>query len=440
MTRFVRLVAGLVLGVVGLSVGATAAQDTDDPGQRPRVLATRVSDAITPVMADHLADGVAQAEREGFDAYLVELDTPGGLDTSMRDIVQTFLDAEVPVIVWVSPRGARAASAGAIITFSSHVAAMAPGTAIGAATPIGGEGGEDLEQKVVEDAAAYAEAIAELRDRDVDFAVATVREGKSASAEEASRIGAIDFLASSKDELFSAADGREVDVRGGRTVVVRTAGARIEAHDIGIFRRTLQFLAHPNIAFLLLSIGTLGIIYELASPGIGIGGVVGVVMVILALFALSVLPINVAGIALLLLALSLFAAELFAPGIGVFAVLGAVALTLSGLFLFRDAPGLSVSIGVVLPIAIVVGGGVVVAGRLVWRTRRPSTTTGAGLFVGREVTVARVNGEHAQAFVEGAWWQVRSTGSDLKEGQKATVAGVDGLVLLAEPDNQGGSP
>jgi membrane-bound serine protease (ClpP class) len=424
-----------VLGVATLAwllTGVTASGQ--DAGSH--VLATRVSGAITPVIAAHIEDGIAEAERDRAVAYLVELDTPGGLDTSMRDIVQDILASDVPVIVYISPQGARGASAGAVITFAAHVAAMAPGTAIGAATPVGGQGGEDLEAKVVNDAIAYVQALAELRDRNADFAADTVRDGRSASASEALEIGAVDVVAASVDELLDAIDGMTVQVGSPpRDVRLHTAGASIETQDLGILRTIQQFLADPNIAFLLLSVGTLGLIYELATPGLGVGGALGLTFIVLAMFGLAVLPVDVVGVLFLLLAAVLFVAEVAAPGIGLAAAGGALSLVLSGLFLIEDAPGLEISAAVVVPAAVVVGLFVVIAGRVAVRSRAtPSTTTGRGQLVGQRARVRRTHAE-PQAFVQGAWWRVQPTDPDveLEDGAGVDVVDVDGLTLLVEP-------
>jgi membrane-bound serine protease (ClpP class) len=416
---------------VAFVVAATAgAQDSGG-----RVLATSVDDPITPVIANHLSDGIDRAADEGFDAYLIRLDTPGGLDTSMRDIVKNVLAAEVPIIVYVSPQGARAASAGAIITFAAHVAAMAPATAIGAATPIAGDTGEDLEQKVINDAVAYAESLARLRHRNVEFAADAVRDGRSASAEEAVELGVVDLVAVSQDELLREVDGWTVTVgEAGREVVLRTADAAVVDHEMGLFRSIQQRLADPNLAFLFLSIGTLAIVYELASPGVGGGAVVGGIFVLLALFGLAVLEVNVAGLLLLALAVGLFVAEVFAPGIGVAAAGGAIALLLSGVFLVDDAPGLELSLGVLVPTAAVVGAAVIIAGRLAVRARRaPSATTGEGLFVDKQGDVRFVHGR-PQTHIEGAWWSVRTAdGRPLAPGTRVRVLALDGLDLIVEP-------
>lgn len=420
--------AAAALSFLGAQVAS--AQPSD-----PHVLVATVEGPITPVVANYLSDGVAQAERDRSRAFVVELDTPGGLDISMRKIVQEFIAAEVPVIVFVSPRGARAASAGAIITFSAHVAAMAPGTAIGAATPVNLESGE-VERKVINDAAAFAESIAKLRGRNVDFARDTVRLGKSVPADEAAEIRAVDLIARSLPELLDSVHGREVNEVGGndRRVTLQTKGVTVVPFELGLFQRIQALLADPNLAFLLLSLGTLGVIYELMSPGVGAGGAVGVISIVLALFGLSVLPVNAVGLVLLGVAVALFIAELFAPGIGIAAAGGTVALLLAGIFLFRDVSGIRVSLTVILPVVVVMGAAVVVAGRLVVRSHRGHVPiTGEDQYVGKILTTRRVDGKRGQAQVDGAWWNVISSGAKLNDGDQVRVVGYEGLDLLVEP-------
>ena len=430
-----RLLVAVLGGVVaaGLLVsGSSSAQEATD-----RVLVTRVDTPITPVVADHIRDGLARTAEGGYSAYVIELDTPGGLLEAMRDIVGATLASQVPVIVYVSPEGARAGSAGAIITFAAHVAVMAPGTTIGAATPVGLEG-ETVSDKIVNDAAAQAEALAELRGRDVDFAVDTVREGRSAAVDEALELGAIDAKASSLSAALQAADGRKVTVAGERRVTVHTAGAVVERSDMGPFRRALQALANPNITFLLLTLGTLGLIYELATPGVGVAGATGAVALLLALYSLSVLPVTAVGLLLLAVAMALFVAEVLVPGVAGFAFGGAVVLVLSALFLFDDAEGVAVDLSAALPLAIVMFVAAVIAGRLAFRTRSaPSTATGADLLTGHLVPVRDANGTTGRGFTEGAWWSLRSIGPPLEPGGQARVVGMDGLVLLVDPTAEG---
>lgn len=394
---------------------------------------TRVDSPITPVVADHVRDGLARADEGGYSAYVIELDTPGGLADAMRDIVGDILASPVPVIVYVSPEGSRAGSAGAIITFAAHVAVMAPGTTIGAATPVGLEG-ESVSDKIVNDAAAQAEALAMLRDRNVEFAVDTVREGRSAAVDEAVDLGAVDAKAASLSAAVRAADDRRVTVAAQRQVTVHTAGAEVERLDMGPLRRVLQTLADPSIAFLLLTLGSLGLIYELATPGVGVAGVTGVIALLLALFSLSVLPVNVVGLLLLAVAMGLFVAEVFAPGVAGFAFGGAVVLVLSALFLFDDAEGVAVDPRAALPLAVVMFLASVLAGRLALRTRSvPSTVTGADLLSGQLVPVREAEGTTGRGFTEGSWWSLRSVGPPLQAGDRVRVVGMDGLVLLVDP-------
>lgn len=417
------------LVAVCLAIGPAAASSAQSDA--PRVLVVTLDGMIGPVTARHVVDGVERAEDGGYDAFVLRVDTPGGLDTSMRDIVKAFLGAEVPVVVHVAPRGARAASAGAVITLASHIAAMAPGTVIGAATPVDLEGG-DVERKVVNDAAAFSEELAQARGRNVEFAGDMVREGRSATATEAVEIGVVELRASSLDELLDEIDGRQVELASGRTVALRTAEAVVDEYELSFARRILQVLADPNLAFLFMSIGTLAVIYELAAPGVGAAGILGASMIVLALFSFSVLPLDLVGLLFMGLAAALFAAELFAPGIGIFASLGALSLALGGLFLFDDASGFDVSLGVVLPTAVVVGLATVVAGRLALRTRHAPDVTGPGAMVGRVVEVRRRDESRGQAFVDGAWWSVRPpAGAPLAD--EGRVVAVDGLDLVVEP-------
>jgi membrane-bound serine protease (ClpP class) len=394
------------------------------------VLVTEVDGIITPVIGDHIREGVARAEEEGHHAFLVELDTPGGLDASMRDIIQTFLGANIPVVVHVTPSGARAASAGALITMSAHIAAMSPGTAIGAATPVDLQGGEDVERKIIEDASAYAESVARARGRNAEFAVQAVREGRSVTAERAERIDVVDLLAPNRGALLEAIDGETVTLATGVEVTLETREVQIVPHELGTFRSILQWLADPNLAFLFMSLGTLAIIYELANPGFGGGAIVGVILILLALFALAILPVNALGGLLLALAAILFVVEIFTPGVGVGAAGGTAALVLGGLFLFRGRVGVDPE--VLIPVAVVVGVATALAGRLAWRTRRLAPTTGSGGLLGSIAVVRSASGTRGQAIVDGAWWNVRTKGDQLREGATVRVVDIEGLELFVE--------
>jgi membrane-bound serine protease (ClpP class) len=433
-----RFLAAVLLGALaalgGLSsVASLALPAGTEAADRPRVLATTIDTSITPVIADQVHDGLEEALDGGYDAYVIELDTPGGLVDAMRDIVADILASPVPVIVYVSPEGARAASAGAIITLASHVAVMAPGTTIGAATPVG-LGGEDLSAKIVNDAAAQAESLAQLRGRNVEVAGEMVRDGRSVTSEEAVELNVVDGEAATLADALLLADGKQVVVSGDREVTVRTADAAVERYDLGWLRQVLQFLADPNIAFLLLVIGTLGLILELASPGVGVAGTIGALSLLLALFSLSVLPVNMVGLLLLGIAVALFIAEVLAPGFGGFAAVGAGALVLAAIFLFEDSEGVSVDLAAALPLALTALVAAVVVGRIARRTRHePSVSTGMDVFSGRRVPVRVADGTTGTSYAEGAWWSLRSVGAPLTVGSDVLVVGVDGLVLLVDP-------
>ena len=426
-------VVSLLLSMLMLGAGGAVAQD----GGPASVLRVRVEGPITPVAASQFADAVEAARAGGHAALIVAMDTPGGLDTSMREIVQQALTAPVPVVVYVSPSGARAASAGAVIAFAAHIAAMAPGTNIGAATPVSLEGGEVID-KVVNDAAAYVAAIAEERGRDVDFAVDTVREGRSAAASEAVEIGAVDLIAASLDELLAEIDGTEVTLatEGGdtTTVTLATADASVADFELSWTRRILQALANPQLAFLFMSIAPLAILYEFISPSGGVGLIVGGIMLVLGLFSLAVLPVNLVGVLLFVLAASLFAAELFAPGVGVFAAGGAAALVLAGLFMFPRASGLALGLNVLLPVALALAVVALVIGRFALRSQRREAFSGqGGTMIGGTGTVRSTDGQTAQVHVSGAMWKARSAAGELQRGEQVRVVDMEGLELVVEP-------
>jgi membrane-bound serine protease (ClpP class) len=433
----VRVAVALAALVAGLTASLAAAIAAPAPGGGgPTVAITEVGGTIGPVTADHLADAIERAAAEGHEALVVRLDTPGGLVDSTRRIVQSFLDAPLPIIVHVAPSGADAGSAGTFITYAAHVAAMAPATTIGAATPVGGQG-EDLDAKVLENAAAFAESIATARDRDVDLAVQAVREGRSVTADVALEEGGIDLIVASSADLLVEVDGTEVEVRDG-TVTLATADAELVELPIGTARRILGFLADPNLAFVFLSLGTLAILYEIANPGVGLGGVIGVSAIVLAMFAFAVLPVNAAGIALLVLAAAMFIAELFAPGIGAGAGGGTAALLLGGLFLFPADSGLGVDLAVLLPTVVVVALLSLLLGRMAARTRHVPEANYADHLGGRELVVTGASEGRPRAQLDGTWWRLRPTegAGPLRDGDRVTVVDRDNLDLLVEPTDR----
>jgi membrane-bound serine protease (ClpP class) len=445
--------ACLVLGLLLLAVGSAVADPADgaaglDAQGAARVVTTDVTGPITPVIGEHLASVLRDAgDDELVEAVVVRLDTPGGLIDTTRTIAQAFLDAPVPVVVHVAPAGADAGSAGTFITYAAHVAAMAPATTIGAATPVDLEGGE-VDGKIVENTVAFAETLAEARDRDVDFAVASVREGTSITSTSALEVGAIDLVADDLDELLAELDGRRVEVRGDE-VTLATADAEVVAQDMTGARRLLQLLADPNLAFIFLSIGTLAILYEIANPGLGLGGVIGVTSIVLGMFSLSVLPVNYAGAALLVLAAAMFIAELFIPGIGVGAAGGTASLLLGGLFLFQDRTGIGVDWWVLVPTVIVVLLLSLLAAVAVARSQRLRSTAGSDDLLGRTLTVQGASDGRPRARIGSTFWRVRLADGEsgpLRDGDQVTVVARDNLDLVVtlpgssdEPDETSAS-
>jgi membrane-bound serine protease (ClpP class) len=431
------LLCALLVAVAGLLALASPAPAVEEPGAgESRVLATRLDGAITAVTPDLVREGLAEATAGGYEAYVLELDTPGGLLSATREVVGALLTSPVPVVVYVSPAGGQAASAGTLITMAASVAAMAPGTEIGAATPVDGAGG-DLDTKIINDTAAFSESIAEVRGRDVEFAREAVTEGLAVSADAAASRGVVDLVSPSLPALLDAVDGTSADVADG-SVVLSTAGAAVDRADPGLLRTVQQFLASPELAFLLLALIAIGLFVEFGSPGLGIGAVTAAVAFVLSLFSLAVLPVQAVGVALLVLALALFAAEVFAPGIGVFAGGGAVSLVLAGLFLFDADDGVRVNPLLVVPTAVVVAVGAVVAGRLALRGRAdPSESTGRGALRGRTVEIVEADGSTGRGRLDGTWWSL--AGEDdapLTAGNAGRVVRVDGLTLVVTPTDE----
>lgn len=426
----------LVLCGVLLALGAASAAtatDTTSTGD-PVVLVTSLDGALSPVSANALIDAVTEAEERDAAALLVEIDTPGGLVTSMREVVQRFLNAEVPIITYVTPNGARAASAGTLITISGNVAAMAPTTTIGAATPVTLGGGE-VGGKVVNDAASYAQAVAEARGRDTSFARDSVVTGASITADDALDRGVIDLIAPNRLTLLAQLDGTTVVLGDGATVQLTLTNAAVVELDAGWTRAVLERVVDPNLTFVLLALGTLSLLVEFANPGIGAGGITGVILLLLAGFSLSLLPTTLVGVALLVLAAGLFIAELFVPGTGVLAAGGSVALVVAGLFLFDEASGLSVSQPVVLGVAAVVLIGSTALAVAARNAQSEPYRLDDEQLVDRVVDVIVAHGDQGQAMVDGERWHVRTDEPPLERGMRVRVLERFGLTLLVEPED-----
>lgn len=406
------------------------------PGQeKPLVLRARVKSAIHPVSAELIQDAVREADTARAAALVVELDTPGGLLTSTREITTAILGSQTPVVVFVSPSGAQAASAGFFILMAADIAAMAPGTNTGAAHPVGAQGediGEHMGKKAEEDAAANIRALARRNGRNIQLAQSAVIESRSFTADEALEGKLIDLIAPDFDRLLAALDGRTFR-RGESTVTLRTRGAEVREIEMSPLRRLLAVIADPNIAFILLSLGGLGLYFELMNPGAILPGVVGAISLILGFFALSVLPVNYAGLALLLLALVLFIAEIKVVSHGLLAVGGVVALVLGALMLFKTAePALRVSLEVIVSLALF---SLLLVGFLtfmVYRARQAPVRTGLEGLVHEIGTARSAIAPRGKVFVHGEIWDAVSD-EPVAQGEPVEVVAVRNLTLAVRP-------
>lgn len=398
----------------------------------PEVLQVFLEDAITPVTSRHVVEAIKEADRRGAEAIIIQLDTPGGLDLSMREATKAILGSAVPVIVWVGPPGARAASAGMFVTMAGHVAAMAPGTNIGAAHPVGIGGmsqpDSTMGSKLVNDAVAYARSIARARGRNADWAERAVRESVSIEAEQAVREGVCDLLADDISHLLQAVDGRQVSTLYGERTL-RTAGASVREHRMGFRERLLAVLANPNLAYLLFLAGILGIFFELSNPGVVLPGVIGGISLILALFAFQSLSVNYAGVLLILLAVVMFLAEIKVPSHGALSIGGVISLLLGSLMLFRGRVGASgLSPAVLIPAMAVTAGFFLFAVWMALRAQRLRPVTGKEGMVGESGVVVERLDPRGRVMIHGEIWSAIA-GSPIAEGKGVRVTSVEGLLL-----------
>lgn len=455
LTRGLLLAAVLAMtgsGEPSLQVEATAGGGA--------VFTARVEAPITPVSADFIERAIREAGDAGAVCLVIELDTPGGLMESTRQIVKNILASRVPIVVYVSPRGARAASAGVFITLASHVAAMAPATHIGAAHPvqIGGpgqgpqetegesdeNGGDVMEEKIVNDARAWAQSLADLRGRNAEWAAAAVTKSESIPSTEALRLNVIEYLADDLSDLLEKIDGLEIQTQAG-TVTLQTAGASVEEVEMWWGEKVLSLLSDPNLAFLLLMLGFYGILFEFYTPGWGVAGTTGAICLVLAFFGLAVLPINYAGLVLIVISVGLFVAEAFFPSFGMLTVGGAICLILGGIMLVDSPiPVMRVSTAVVVPVAI--GSGLVaffLAGRAFQSFGLP-VQTGAEAMAGMR---GRASGDFVEwdgqyegtVLVHGELWRAESSQA-IVDGQAVTVEECVGLTLTVKGSAGSGRP
>jgi membrane-bound serine protease (ClpP class) len=460
MTR--GLLSGALRGLFVLCLAATSALAAATP---VRVL--QVHDAIGPASADYILRGIAQAAAAGAPLLVIELDTPGGLDSSMRQIVQAILASPIPVAMFVSPEGARAASAGTYILYAAHIAAMAPATTLGAATPVSiglsgaerkppagdapvrpaeGQGSaaaasapapllaDPMSAKQVHDASAFIRGLAQQRGRNAEWAERAVREAVSLTAREALAAKVIDVVAVDVQDLLTQIDGRRVRLHGGE-LTLATHGLATETVLPDWRQRLLSVIANPSFALILMMLGIYGLIFEFSSPGFGLAGTVGAICLLLALFALQLLPVNYAGLGLIVLGIALLAAEMLSPSFGVLGVGGTIAFVAGGLLLFdRDVPGFGVPLALILALAASSAAIVLLGGGMALRARRRPVVSGREQMIGASGRVLTV-GSESWAEVHGERWKIDSS-EHLAPGQTVRVLAIDGLRLQVRPDTR----
>lgn len=456
--RNVSIVMRLLLRVAAIVLLAAVTVPGYGANGGSGVVVLEVADAIGPATSDYLRRGIESAAARDAELVVIVLDTPGGLDSSMRDIIKAILASPVPVATFVYPSGSRAASAGTYILYASHIAAMAPATNLGAATPVpigGGPGsgpdkpgqetdddagpdpGSAQKRKAINDAIAYIRSLAELRDRNAEWAETAVSKGESLSAEAALELGVIEVISNDIPGLLEAIDGRTVTTEFG-PVTLATAGLTIERQLPDWRTRLLSVITNPSIAYLLLLVGIYGLIFEGYNPGAIVPGVVGAICLLLAAYALQLLPVNYAGLALIALGVVLMIAELFAPSFGALGIGGVIAFVIGSVILIdTDVPGFSISLSLIFSMAL--AGGLLVFAILAVaiRARRAPVVTGREEMIG-DIGEARTDiAETGSVWVHSELWNARAA-TPLQAGEKVRVLDMDGLTLVVERYNEEG--
>lgn len=425
--KYIRVFVWLVLIVVGLFMNLPAAA----AGQSVQVM--HVEGTIVPAVADYIDKGITQAENRGNTIVVIQLSTPGGLLQTTQEIVERILNARVPVVVYVSPAGGWAGSAGTFITLAAHVGAMAPGSRIGAATPVSMDNQqmtEEMKRKVTEDSVAWIRSIAELRNRDPDQAELAVREGKSFPASEAAKYRLIDIQAESLDDLLNQLNGRSVTLASGQVVTLNTQNYGLIDYQMNFFEKFLHTISDPNIAYILLSIGSLGIMAEIYAPGSIFPGTLGAICLLLAFYSLGVLNANWGGILLIVLAFGLFIAELFTASFGALTAGGVISLILGSILLFpRGGTMMPVSPWLIALVVILIVGMVVFVLNRVLKSYKHQPTTGREELKGKMAVARNVLDPEGLVFLKGELWKAVSDKGRIEPGEDVIITQVEGLKL-----------
>jgi membrane-bound serine protease (ClpP class) len=415
---------GLILSLLGFS-GPLLADSNE-------IYVIKVEDAISPGVADFLERGIEKANDENAACVIIALDTPGGLGESMRSIIKIILGSRIPIIVYVSPSGARAASAGVMITMAADIAAMAPGTNIGAAHPVsigGKEINKTMSDKVINDMVAHAKSVAEKRGRNAKWVEKAIRESVSVTETEALQDNVIDIIAQDMDDLIKQINGRKVEGKGELTL----ANAKRIILKEGLRTKILKTISNPNIAYILLMIGLAGLYFELSHPGAIFPGVIGGISLILAFFALQTLPVNYAGVLLILLAIVLFIMEMKITSYGLLSVAGVISLLLGSLMLFEStSPDFRLAWRVFIPTIVLISGFFVFVAGLVFRAQVTKPQTGAIGLIGEIGVVNKSLKPEGKVFVHGELWNAKAKDT-IPEGVKVRVVNVVNLVIEVEP-------
>ncbi|MCC2595601.1 nodulation protein NfeD [Pusillimonas sp. MFBS29] len=442
-----------IIFLAALALGALAPARAN--AQSPTVTILHVDGIISPATADFITRGMREAIDNGSKLVLIELDTPGGLDSSMRTIIRQILASPIPVATFVGPSGARAASAGTFILYASHIAAMTPASNLGAATPVAlgmpgtdppdKKNGQDeagkpdaMAAKAINDASAYIRSLAQLRGRNADFAEQAVRQAKSMSAQEALKAGVIDVIAGDVPQLLEKIDGRQIRLDGGTTVTLDTAQAVVDRVEPGWRTKVLALLANPQVALVLMMLGIYGLFFELMSPGAALPGVAGLICLLLALYAFQLLPVNWAGVALIAAGTAMMIAETFLPSFGALGIGGIIAFVLGGLFLTDTGiPGFDLSLPFLAGMAVVSAGLLIAIGTVALRVRKRAVVSGSEDMLGAigRVTFSKNGMIYAQ--VRGESWKVRGN-EPLSPGDEVKVIALEGLVLQVVRSSRAG--
>jgi len=389
---------------------------------------------INPGAAAFLTRGLEDAEKQGVELIIIRLDTPGGLVPSMRTMVKGIMNSSIPVVVYVAPKGAGAASAGVMITVSAHVAAMAPGTNIGAAHPVGAGGKDidkDMSEKVVNDMASYGRGIAQDKGKNADWVEKAIRESVSITAEEAVEKKVVDLVAADIDDLLKLLDGREIDLKQGK-VTLKTKDLVKSQYEPGFRDAVLRLISDPNIAYILMMIGLAGLYFELSHPGAIFPGVIGAISLILAFYSFQTLPVNYAGLLLIALAVIFFIAEIKVASYGILSLGGIVSLTLGSIMLFEDV---GVSLRLMAPTIVLIGGFFVIVSTLAFRAYRTKPQSGVEGLIGEVGVVQKPIDPEGLVFVHGEYWRATSS-EKLEPGELVAVEEVTGLLLKVRKANK----